>query len=230
MDFDVKTPKGLSDLNKHLTDRSYIEGFSPSSADVRYFSSLTSSDVKDKQHVARWWKHIHSFSDTERKNWREASSSSSSSAKETTNVEKKTETKEDDDDDFELFGTETPEQEAAREAEIQRIADETAKAKEAKRIAEGKEKPVQKSAVVLDVKVWEEGTDMKVLEDFVRSIKLEGLEWKASKLVKVAYGIFKLQISCHIVDEKVSMDEVQEMIQENEDLVQSTDVVSFTKL
>jgi elongation factor 1-beta len=51
-----------------------------------------------------------------------------------------------------------------------------------------------------------------------------------AKLVPIGYGIKKLQISCHVEDEKVSVDDVQEKIQEFEDLVQSTDIVSFTKL
>lgn len=59
---------------------------------------------------------------------------------------------------------------------------------------------------------------------------MEGLEWKASKLVPIGYGIKKLQISCHIVDELVSVDDIQEQIQAFEDYVQSTDVVTFTKL
>lgn len=60
---------------------------------------------------------------------------------------------------------------------------------------------------------------------------MEGLEWKAAKLVDIGYGIKKLQISCHIVDTLVSVDDIQERIQEDlADLVQSTDVVTFTKL
>jgi len=87
-----------------------------------------------------------------------------------------------------------------------------------------------RSAVVLEVKVWDDTTDMKLLEEKVRAIQMEGLEWKASKLVAVGYGIKKLVISCHVVDDVVSVDELQEKIQEMEDLVQSTDIASFSKL
>lgn len=51
-----------------------------------------------------------------------------------------------------------------------------------------------------------------------------------AKLAEIGYGIKKLQISCHIEDEKVSVDDIQEKIQELEDYVQSTDIVSFSKL
>lgn len=41
----------------------------------------------------------------------------------------------------------------------------------------------------------------------------------AAKLVPLAYGINKLQISCVVEDEKVSVDELQEKLQEIEDYV-----------
>lgn len=42
-----------------------------------------------------------------------------------------------------------------------------------------------------------------------------------AKLVPLAYGIHKLQISCVVEDEKVSVDWLQETIQEIEDYVSS---------
>jgi translation elongation factor EF-1beta len=66
---------------------------------------------------------------------------------------------------------------------------------------------------------------MKALEAGVRGIEMDGLLWGASKLVPVGYGIRKLQITLVVEDEKVSLDDLQEQIQEQEDYVQSTDVV-----
>ena len=51
------------------------------------------------------------------------------------------------------------------------------------------------SVVTLEVKPWDDETDMKALEESVRSIEREGLVWGASKLVAVGYGIKKLQIT-----------------------------------
>ena len=82
----------------------------------------------------------------------------------------------------------------------------------------------------MDVKPWDDETDLKVMEEKVRAIEIDGLEWTASKLVEIGYGIKKLSISCHIEDEKVSVDDIQDKIQELEDLVQSTDVAVFNKL
>lgn len=67
---------------------------------------------------------------------------------------------------------------------------------------------------------------MKELEANVRGIEQDGLVWGASKLVAVGFGIKKLQINLVIEDEKVSLDELQQTIEEFEDHVQSTDVVS----
>ncbi len=54
---------------------------------------------------------------------------------------------------------------------------------------------------------------------------MDGLVWGASKLVAVGFGIKKLQINLVVEDDKVSLDELQQLIEEDEDHVQSTDVV-----
>lgn len=69
-------------------------------------------------------------------------------------------------------------------------------------------------------------TDMKSLEETMRAIEMEGLQWGASKLVPLAFGIKKLQVNLVVEDEKVSIDDLQAKIEEDEEHVQSTDVVS----
>lgn len=71
---------------------------------------------------------------------------------------------------------------------------------------------------------------MKGLEEGVRAIEKDGLVWGASKLVAVGFGIKKLQINLVVEDDKVSLDELQEQIDELEDYVQSSDVVAMQKL
>lgn len=70
-------------------------------------------------------------------------------------------------------------------------------------------------------------TNMTELETNVRKIEIDGLVWGASKMVPVGFGIKMLQINLVIEDEKVSLDMLQEKIEEDEDHVQSTDVVGF---
>lgn len=67
---------------------------------------------------------------------------------------------------------------------------------------------------------------MKELENNLRAVEMDGLVWGASKLVPLAFGIKKLQVNLVVEDEKVSIDELQAKLEEDEDHVQSTDVVS----
>ncbi|KAL8506429.1 hypothetical protein ACS0TY_017349 [Phlomoides rotata] len=127
----------------------------------------------------------------------------------------------DDDDDLDLFGDETEEE---RKAAEQR---EAAKATTKKKERHGK------SSVLLDVKPWDDETDMKKLEEAVRSVELPGLFWGASKLVAVGYGIKKLQIMLTIVDDLVSVDTMIEEILTVEPIneyVQSCDIAAFNKI
>jgi elongation factor 1-beta len=64
----------------------------------------------------------------------------------------------------------------------------------------------------------------------VKAIEMDGLVWGASKLVPVGFGIEKLQINLVVEDEKVSLDELQQKIEEDEDHVQSTDIAAMQKL
>jgi elongation factor 1-beta len=71
---------------------------------------------------------------------------------------------------------------------------------------------------------------MAALEKNMRAIEMDGLVWGAGKLVPVGFGIKKLQVNLVVEDEKVSIDELQAKIEEDEDHVQSTDVAAMQKL
>merc|ERR550534_1125204 len=104
------------------------------------------------------------------------------------------------------------------------------KAAEAAAKKKSKPAPVLKSNVVIDVKPWDDETDLNEMEKAVRSIQMEGLIWGDSKFVEMAYGIKKLQISTCIVDDLVGLYDLEDKIQEIEDLVQSTDIVAHNKI
>merc|ERR1712025_161553 len=126
----------------------------------------------------------------------------------------------DDLDDDDLFGSD----------------DEDAKALKAKRLeeyaAKKSKKPalIAKSNIILDVKPWDDETNMQEVEEKVRSIEADGLLWGAAKLVPVGYGIKKLQISCVVEDDKISTDFLEESITAFEDHVQSVDIAAFNKV
>ncbi|XP_061798781.1 elongation factor 1-delta-like isoform X3 [Nerophis lumbriciformis] len=128
----------------------------------------------------------------------------------------------DDDDDIDLFGSDEEDEEAAR---LKQERVEAYAAKKAKKPA-----LIAKSSILLDVKPWDDETDMSKLEECVRSVQVDGLLWGASKLVAVGYGIKKLQINCVVEDDKVGTDILEEEITKFEDLVQSVDVAAFNKI
>ncbi|EDO25946.1 predicted protein, partial [Nematostella vectensis] len=89
---------------------------------------------------------------------------------------------------------------------------------------------IAKSNIMLDVKPWDDETDMAEMEKLVRSIQADGLLWGASKLVPLAYGIKKLQITVVVEDDKISTDFLEEEICKFEDFVQSVDIAAFNKI
>jgi len=108
--------------------------------------------------------------------------------------------------------------------------EERRKMYEEKKKNSGKAPVIAKSSVLLEVKPWDDQTDLGKMEEAVRSVTMEGLHWGASKLVPIAFGLRKLQILATIVDDLVSVDDLSEKIQGFEDLVQSVDVAAFNKL
>ncbi|MBN3312544.1 EF1B factor, partial [Atractosteus spatula] len=220
---DLKTPAGLKVLNDFLADKSYIEGYVPSQADVAVFEALSSPPSADLFHALRWYNHIRSY---------EKEKASLPGVKKPlgkygpAGVEDvtSTESKEEDDDDIDLFGSD--EEEESEEAK--RVREERLAAYEAKKA----KKPalIAKSSILLDVKPWDDETDMAKLEECVRSIQMDGLVWGSSKLVPVGYGIKKLQIQCVVEDDKVGTDQLEEQITAFEDYVQSMDVAAFNKI
>ncbi|KAK3506829.1 hypothetical protein QTP70_029088 [Hemibagrus guttatus] len=116
----------------------------------------------------------------------------------------------DDDDDMDLFGSDDEVDEEAERLKEQRLQEYAAK--KAKKPA-----IIAKSSILLDVKPWDDETDMAKMEECVRSIQVDGLLWGASKLVPVGYGIKKLQINCVVEDDKVGTDLLEEEITKFED-------------
>jgi len=129
----------------------------------------------------------------------------------------------DDDDDFDMFGSDDEEDEEAEKIKQERVAAYAAKKSK-------KPALIAKSSVLLDVKPWDDETDMAEMEKHVRTIEMDGLLWGQGRLQPVGYGISKLVINCVVEDDKVSIEELSEKIEEFEDFVQSVDVAAFNKI
>ena len=190
----------------------------PSQADTAVFEALSGAP-KDAPHALRWYNHIKSFAAGMKqfpKAQKDAASYVSGGAAAAA--------AKDDDDDVDLFGSDEEED----DEEKKRITEERLKAYHEKK----SKKPalIAKTSVLLDVKPWDDETDMDAMLAAVKTIEMEGLVWGANKLVPVGYGIQKLQVMCVVEDAKVSIDELQEKIADFEDFVQSVDVAAMNKV
>ncbi|KAK4739127.1 hypothetical protein R3W88_002824 [Solanum pinnatisectum] len=225
----VNSESGLKKLDDYLLTRSYITGYQASKDDITVYSYLAKPPSAEYVNALRWYKHIDallrisgvsgegagvivegSAPITEAVATPPADDSKASAAED-----------DDDDDDVDLFGEETEEEKKAAEERAAALK------------ASGKKKESGKSSVLMDVKPWDDETDMKKLEEAVRSVHMEGLTFGASKLVPVGYGIKKLQIMLTIVDDLVSVDDLIEnylTVEPINEYVQSCDIVAFNKI
>ncbi|CAH1423201.1 unnamed protein product [Lactuca virosa] len=198
--FYVGSEAGLKKLDEYLLTRSYITGYQASKDDLTVHAAFTKQPSSQYVNVSRWFNHIDALLRISGVSAEgsgvtvEGSASFPEEAIATPPVNgTKAAVDEDEDSDVDLFGEETEEEKKAAE-------ERAAKAK-----ASGKKKESGKSSVLMDVKPWDDETDMKKLEEAVRSVHLDGLLWGASKLVPVGYGIKKLQIMMTIVDDLVAV-------------------------
>ncbi|XP_071721862.1 elongation factor 1-beta-like [Rutidosis leptorrhynchoides] len=213
---DLHTESGLKALDDFLSGKSYISGDNLTKDDVKVYGAVLVKPSDSLTNASKWYASVSSALASsfpgKAAGVRIGGKGAPAEAAPAATAE--------DDDDLDLFGDETEEEKKA--------ADERAAKKETT-----KKKESGKSSVLLDVKPWDDETDMKKLEEAVRSIEMPGLLWGASKLVAVGYGIKKLQIMMTIVDDLVSVDtlvEEQLTVPPRDEFIQSCDIVAFNKI
>ncbi|KAL2479096.1 Elongation factor 1-delta 2 [Forsythia ovata] len=201
----LNSDAGLKNLDEYLLTRSYITGYQASKDDITVYASLAKPPSSEYVNLSRWYNHIDALLRISGVSGQGCGVAVEGSAPVSEVVaappvadSKASATEDDDDDDVDLFGEETEEEKKAAEERAAAVK------------ASGKKKESGKSSVLLDVKPWDDETDMKKLEEAVRSVQMDGLFWGASKLVPVGYGIKKLQIMLTIVDDLVSVDDLIE--------------------
>ncbi|KAL8447412.1 hypothetical protein Emag_004383 [Eimeria magna] len=270
----LRADSGLEKLNSYMSSRSYISGYQPSQDDSLTAAKLLGPPSACKYpHAFRWYKHVSAFHPEEQASWPKGVM--------------KQETKKQEDDDIDLFGKEDGMAGIADryESRMQRLTHlcthahavvcvclaegddddaaeiEKLKAKKKEEAAGKKKKEViNKSSLVIEIKPASAETDLDEIARLAKGIQMEGLTWgEAVKKVPVAFGLYKLQLSCVIIDDKVNTNEITDLIealgmteeqkeklrkrQECEDeeeegdedeeadgLVQSAEIVSFNKL
>ena len=139
--------------------------YAPSQADVATLNALSKAPASSFPHALRWFNHIKSFG---------AESSSFPGAKAPAAAPAAAAADDDDDDDVDLFASDDEDAEAAAKLKEERVKAYTDKKSK---------KPVliAKSSILLDVKPWDDETDMAEMEKLVRKIECEGLLWGAGK-------------------------------------------------
>ncbi|XP_043318229.1 elongation factor 1-beta-like [Cervus elaphus] len=222
---DLKSPADLQVLNNYLADKSYIEWYMPSKADVAVFEAVSSPPLANLCHALRWYSHITSYE-------KEKASLSGvkkalgkyGPAKVADTTESGATDSKDNNDDIDRFRSE----EGEESEEAKRLREECLAQYESKKA----QNPdlVAKSSILLDVKPWDSDTDIAKLEECIRSVQEDGLVWESSKLVLVGYGIKKLQIQCVVEDDKVGTDMLEEQITAFDEYVQSMVVAAFNKI
>ncbi|ODV76673.1 putative translation elongation factor 1-beta (EF-1-beta) [Suhomyces tanzawaensis NRRL Y-17324] len=204
---DFSKVETIKSLNEFLADKSYIDGTAATQADVSVYQAFQ----KQYPQFTRWFNHIASF--TEEFADLPAGKAPAAAA-----------AAEEDDDDVDLFGSDDEVDEEAEKIKQQRLAEYAAK-----KAAKGP-KPAAKSIVTMDVKPWDDETDLEALLAGVKNVTMEGLTWGAHQWIPVGFGIKKLQINLVVEDALVSLDDLQAAIEEDEDHVQSTDIAAMQKL
>jgi len=205
MAFSLDAPLAFHILNGFFESQSYVKGFEESADDKTVFSALHEGpDPTTYPHLARWYHHIAATQGlTEKAPTAKAAA---------------------EDDDLDLFGSDDEDvDEEAEKLKQQRLAEYAAKKSK-------KPAVIAKSMVTLDVKPWDDETDLDKMLSSVKSVEQDGLLWGAHKFVPVGYGIKKLQINCVVEDDKVSIEELSEKLAEFEDYIQSVDIAAMAKI
>lgn len=220
----LSTEAGLKHLDEYLLSRTFITGHQATRDDIAVYGAISKVPGPKFPNVSRWYNHINALLASSFPGEAigvQIEGAAPAAAPVTETIAESPPKDEEDDDDLDLFGEETEEEKKA------------AAEREASKKASGKKKESGKSSVLLDVKPWDDETDMKKLEEVVRSVQMPGLFWGASKLIAVGYGIKKLQIMMTIEDDLVSVDDLIEdrlTAEPANEYIQSCDIAAFNKI
>jgi len=204
-------------LNDFLVDRSYIDGYTISQADVVVYKALSGAPNADLFNALRWFNQVKSYTSSfdSLPGVKKPVGEYGPAGAPASQASKAADDDDDDDDDFDCFGSDDEDKNLAPAPKLQSKAPQKV--------------VIAKSSILMDVKPCDDETDMADMEKAVRAIEKDGLRWGACKRVPLCYGIEKLQILLTVEDAKVSVDDLQEEIEDFE-IVQSVDIVAFNKV
>jgi len=232
--YKITNTADLHKLDSHFKDNLYVGGHFPNVEDALLFEQYASSNTEPSQdshpNLWSWFALISLYTPPVKESWKQVAATKKEEPKKAEAKKpeaKKPEPKKEEpkkDDDIDLFGDDDDTDAAALEEMKKKKAEEKKKDKK-------KEEVIQKSLVLLDIKVWDPEQDYDALAKKVLTIEKDGLFWKTEYQLKdVAFGVKKIVIGLVVEDEKVSVDDIVDEIQSWEDDVQSVDIAAFNKI
>ena len=243
--YDVNCENSLTELNKLLSTQLFIGGNFPNAQDAFTFELFASNApcVKKYPSLTAWFYLVNPYMPHIKESWKveECKKGGKSETKcekkcdkkdqkESKPVEVKAEKVVDENNMFEDDEEEDPNEAKARQ-ERMKAALEAKKAKDAKKGGKAKEEVIAKSLILLNIKVWEQEQNLDDLAKKVLDIKMDGLDWKTEyKTPVIAFGMKMLTTGLVIEDEKVSIEDIIDILQGWEEEVQSVDIESFGKI
>ena len=217
-------------FNGFMGSKSYVEGYSFSSADSDMFAKFTAApDAKKQPHAYRWYIHIAALQGVTVASAPVVVSAPApapvAAPKAAPAAPAKKE--EEEDDDFDVFGDDDEEEEEPKESRAEMLARLKKEAEERTAKKEAK----QRTLVGIEVKPYSTETDLQALwKKITTEVKQDGLKWgETCHLEEIAFGIKKIMMT-FTMGVNNSSDDVIEAIEAFEDEVQSVETTSMNVL
>merc|ERR1712032_1257079 len=218
MSYQISNAADLTKLDNHFKDNLYVGGHSPSNEDLLVFQQFADSNTEPNQethcNLWSWFALISLYTPQIKETWTasKAAAAPKKAAAKPAAAPKKAAA----DDDMDLFGDDD---------------EDDAKALEEMKKKKAKPAIIAKSLILLNVKVWDPEQDYDALAKKCIAIEKDGLFWKTEYQLKdVAFGVKMIVIGLVVEDDKVSVDDVVDIIESWEDDVQSVDIAAFNKI
>ncbi|CDJ56220.1 elongation factor 1, putative [Eimeria maxima] len=119
--------------------------------------------------------------------------------------------KKEEEEDIDLFGDDDD----AAAADLKKLSESKKKEKEEKEKKNKKKEIINKSMLVIEIKPRNSETNLDLIQQNIQQIIIDGLKWgENAKKVPLAFGLYKLQVQCVIIDDIVDTQEVLDKIEE----------------
>lgn len=219
----VKGEEDYHNLNSFFESHSYVDNYSVGFKDIKIYHQIKTVIKKDTYpHLFRWFHHISSLPEfilnqyDEEHNKKKGNSGTNT----TTCTNKKSNIAaggdDDDDNDIDLFGDDD---DNTKDSASNLLLEKKKQKEEELKKKKQKEKEKNRSILIIEIKPKSIDTDIAKIPKLVKQkIVDENIKWgEEVKKLPVAFGLYKLHMSCIIYDDFVNTNELIEKI-ENIDL------------